>query len=134
MKLLVKISPLLLLAVCCTEKKTSPYPDADFADRVVNFAIESYSSQYIELPELYPEPARLVPEEKDDHSILADKLQLRGFQFKNVSTANFPLQGRRIRTMVLENESCRCEVGKIYYSTGNIAEYLRTERIKCAKK
>lgn len=125
---------LLLLVVSCSEKKTNPYPDADFADRIVNFAIESYQSQYIELPELYPETVRFIPDEKYENLILAEKLKLRGFKMTQVSTVNAPLLGRRTVTMVLENEKCRCEVGKIYYSTGNIAEYLRAERIKCQKK
>lgn len=125
---------LLLSLVSCSEKKTNTYPDTDFADRIVNFAIDSYNSQYIELPELYTETARFIPEEKDENLILAEKLQLRGFKMTGISTANAPLQGRRIVTVTMENQNCRCEVGKIYYSTGNVSEYLRAERIKCQKK
>ncbi len=126
---------LLLLSVLlmgCTDK-TKPGYEHDFAESVITFSIETCRDEYLELPGLYDTPTQHVPDPEDDQLILAEKLITRGFRKIQTQQANFPLLGRRMITATLVNDSCRCEVVKMYYSSSNISEYLRSERIKCTK-
>lgn len=124
---------LLILSALLIGCSPNPKPgyDRDFAESVITFSIETGRDELIELPGLYDTPAQNIPDVKDDQLILAEKLITRGFRKTETTQANFPLLGRRIITVTLLKDSCRCEVSKIYYNGSNVSEYLRTERIKC---
>jgi hypothetical protein len=121
---------IVLLLLSCV-KKQHANNDSDFTDKVLTFAINNADDKYIELPELYESAASFIPETNDDHVILSDKLQLRGFKVTAVKRIDRQLLGRRILAVTLKNDSCQCEVDKTYYTTQNISQYLVTERIKC---
>ena len=126
---------LLLLSVLlmgCNDN-TKPGYERDFAESVITFSIETCRNEYLELPGLYNTPTQYIPDPEDDQLILAEKLITRGFRRTQIQQANFPLLGRRMISATLVNDSCRCEVVKIYYSSSNVSEYLRSERIKCTK-
>lgn len=127
-KFMKKSSVLLALIVLlsCENKKTE-----DFTDRAISLMLENPKGESIELPDLYPERIRIIPSEKEEKLILAEKLQARGFEVKNIQRGASPLAGVRFVTLKLSKQNCICEVTKTYHSTEFVSEYKATERIKC---
>jgi hypothetical protein len=123
----------LLIALASCEEKPEAKIENDYTDRVINFAIEHPGDRTIEFPDLYSGTTNFLPSDKDENLILAEKLKMRGFKMTGFNRENSQLSGRRIVSMGFESPDCNCSVSKVYYSTANISEYIRTERIKCWK-
>jgi hypothetical protein len=121
-----------VILVSCS-KKQEPNYDTNFNDKIISFAINNQEDRYIELPGLYEKKTDYIPDDKDENLVLAEKLKIRGFKVINSKRENHPLGGQQIVTLTLKKEDCQCEVSKIYYSTSNISEYVRSERIKCVR-
>ena len=121
-----------LLLCSCSEKPKSSTGN-DFNDRVINLVTENPQDKYIELPNIYGKTVRFILDEKDDSSILAEKLKARGFKETARNTTDFPLLEKKMVNIILSDSKCECEVGKIYYDTAFEGEYAITERIKCEK-
>lgn len=123
---------LLCLQFSCVEKPKSN-AGKDFVDRIIDLSTENPQNRYIELPDLYDTPVQYIPEDKDDSSLLVEKLLLKGFKESGRKRSNFPLVDKQMLLFTLQNAECRCEVAKIYYQTAFVGQYSRTERIKCEK-
>lgn len=81
-----------------------------------------------EITDLYPETDTIS---ENDFLILDDSLKARSFVVKDWGRGNF-MEGARMISLTLENETCKCRVDKLYYT--NIAKakkYKVTERISC---
>lgn len=110
----------------CETKK-----DADFTDQVISLVIANPTGNTVELPDLYNEVVRSIPDDASEQLILADRLKLRGFAEKSRNRGTLPLGGIRFVTVKLSKENCQCEVTKTYHSTAFVSEYVASERIKC---
>lgn len=104
---------------------------ATFVEHVVDFAITNKNGQAIELPQLYDSLVTTLPADSLEKSILAEALAKKGFEKVDWGRGNYPPLGPRMVLWTLQKGHCRCEVGKIYYST--IADNLFEvrERIHC---
>lgn len=131
MKTAINIVLLFVLA-SCTKKQEANF-DTNFNDKLITFVINNQEDRYIDLPDLYEKKTDYIPEDKDENLVLAEKLKIRGFKVIKTNRENYPLNGRHIVTLTLKKDDCQCEVKKIYQSTSNISEYVRSERIKCIR-
>lgn len=116
----------------CTEKPKPGY-SRDFAESIVDFAVDRATNRYIELPDLYEKPVRFIPLDNDENIILAEKLKAKGFVVTGSDKENFPLSGRQLVKVTLNKADCECEVAKIYQATPTVSQYIRSERIKCKR-
>jgi hypothetical protein len=131
MKHVFRATILLLLSGCAKEVKVND--DIDFTDRVITFAVDHPEDTFVEMPGLYETHATHIPQAADEQFILAEKLEARGFKVVDTGSVNNQLSGRRMATLTLVKDNCECEVDKVYYSTLNVSQYVRTERIKCRR-
>lgn len=99
-------------------------------DQFLNITIEDGMATDIEVPDLYKTLTSKIPDDKDEKSILCEKLKAKGFEVTNWGRGNF-IGGPRIVSYTLQNDFCLCEVTKRYYSTEVDTLYSVRESIKC---
>lgn len=119
-----------LLLFSCAEK-TQPNSDADIIDKVITTVMTTKTGETVELPDLYDRTVGNIPQDNDQHVILADRLELRGFKKTASGRRDQQLSGRRMFVVTMQKDDCQCEVSKVFYSTANVSEYFVSERIAC---
>lgn len=106
-------------------------PDHDSSDDLLELIILSADGNEIEFPDLYKDFVSVIPEDKDEKSILSEKLKAKGFKITNWGRGNFPPHGPRIINIIFKRDSCECEVSKMYYSTTVDTLYEVKESVRC---
>ena len=101
-------------------------------EKAVDFAIKNCDNKFIELPDLYPAPTKVIPEDKDEKLLLVQILKAKGFKVTNWGRGNNPPLGPRIIDVTLKKDQCQCDVQKIYRFTTIESEYTLSEKIKCS--
>jgi len=116
----------IAISLSCESKKPE-----DFTDQIITLLLENPKGNTVELPDLYNEIVREIPNDQTEKLILAERLKMRGFTEKNRERGTLPLGGIRFVTIKLSKENCHCEVTKTYHSTAFVSEFVASERIKC---
>lgn len=101
------------------------------ADQIVDMAIEEAGWSEIEAQGLYSTLISNIPDDKDERTILGEKLKAKGFVVTNWGRGNFHPHGPRIINITFTKENCQCEVSKMYYSTEVDTLYSVMESIRC---
>lgn len=88
------------------------------------------SATRLEFIDLYS-PQDSIAEQ--DYLYLATFLRSKGFEVTKGGRGNW-MEGPRMLSLVLENETCLCEVLKLYYTKNTNDLYPVTERLDCSPK
>lgn len=101
------------------------------ANQIVDTAIVEAGWGDIEAQGLYTTLISDIPDDKDERTILGEKLKAKGFVVTNWGRGNFHPHGPRIVKITFTKENCLCEVSKMYYSTEVDTLYSVIESIRC---
>ena len=94
------------------------------------FSTLKYNQGY-EIIDFYLDKANEQIPETDTLKI-SEFLKKKGFKVTNWGRGNW-IFGPRIISLTLENDSCTCQVDKLYYTQDSQTDYKVTERILCKK-
>jgi len=95
-----------------------------------NFRTLKYNQGY-EIIDFYLDKTNEQIPEIDTLKI-SEFLKKKGFKVANWGRGNW-MFGPRIISLTLENDSCTCQVDKLYYTQDSQTDYKVTERILCKK-
>lgn len=95
-------------------------------DEVVEDPCNITPSEYTDWYELTTE----IPRDLEEHSILADALEEKGFTQSFFGRGEHP-DGPRVYYFRYKSESCQCEIEKLYVNTKVSGTYAVVERIAC---
>ena len=121
------------LCSCKDEVRKESAAPADFLSTTVDFIVKQSADQYIEFPALYDSLVTSIPEDNQEQLQLVQLLKNKGFKITQYGRGNYPPRGARIVSVDMTNETCNCNVNKIYYFTVSDDHYEVAERIKCIK-
>ncbi|MGZ5244463.1 MAG: hypothetical protein ACXWDO_08580 [Bacteroidia bacterium] len=121
----------LIIISCRNDRDKNMRRSGNSIESILDIVIENKDGNIIEFPEIYDSLATVIPDDDNEHLILAEALKKRGFKVINWGRGNYPPRGQRIVMLTLQKEQCYCEVAKIYYYTTSASNFQVAENISC---